>query len=178
MKRRTITPLLMLLALATCAREDMFLQERAVPWSRNAFFPRNMTMQHPVAGTIARAAPDTPVPQPGTITEAMLRRGQQQYEINCVPCHAPSGDGNGMIVQRGFPRPPMLYSKDLIKAKAQLFYDVMTNGYGVMYSYADRVSPADRWAITAYIRALQRSERAKVASLTEQDRQNLRQVTP
>ena len=99
-----------------------------------------MTMQPPVQGTVARNAPDVPVPQPPAITEAMLTRGGQKFDIDCVPCHGRSGDGEGMIVQRGFPKPPSLFSDDLIKAKAQHFYDVITNGHGVMYSYADRVS--------------------------------------
>jgi mono/diheme cytochrome c family protein len=83
-----------------------------------------------------------------------------------------------MIVQRGFPRPPSLFSDNLIKAKAQHFYDVITNGHGVMYSYADRVSPGDRWAIIAYIRALQRSQRAQVAGLPVQDQQMLQAEAP
>ena len=78
-----------------------------------------------------------------------------------------AGDGQGMIVQRGFPKPPPLFQPDLLKAKAQLFYNTITNGHGVMYSYADRVLPADRWAIVAYIRALQRSQHAQVASLSD-----------
>jgi mono/diheme cytochrome c family protein len=137
-----------------------------------------MTMQHPVAGTVARNAPDLPVPQPATITEAMLARGRERFGIDCVPCHGQSGDGQGMIVQRGFPRPPELFKDQLMQAKAQHFYDVITHGHGVMYGYADRVSPADRWAIVAYIRALQRSQRAPVASLSEQDKRNLQLAEP
>jgi mono/diheme cytochrome c family protein len=168
----------LLLLMATCAREDMFDQQRDAPWSTSSFLRDHMTMQAPVAGSIARNAPDTAVAQPATITAAMLTRGQQRFAINCVPCHGQSGDGLGMIVQRGFPRPPALFSDDLIKAKAQHFYDVITNGHGVMYSYADRVSPADRWAIVAYIRALQRSQRAQVASLPARDQQDLKAAEP
>ena len=80
-----------------------------------------------------------------------------------------------MIVQRGFPKPPSFFKDELINAKAQHFYNVITNGHGVMYSYADRVLPADRWAIVAYIRALQESQHAKVASLPEQDKTMLQE---
>jgi mono/diheme cytochrome c family protein len=178
MKSRRLAPLLLLLMTATCAREDMFDQQREAPWSRSAFFRDHMTMRHPVAGTVARNAPDEAVPQPVVITAAMLARGQQRFGIDCVPCHGQAGDGRGTVVERGFPRPPALFSDDLIKARAQHFYDVITNGHGVMYSYADRVSPADRWAIIAYIRALQRSQRAQVASLPEQDQQALQAAGP
>jgi mono/diheme cytochrome c family protein len=164
--------------LATCRSEDMYQQDKAVTWS--SFFPfrNHMTMQAPVAGTVARNAPDVPVPQPPTITAAMLARGHQRYDIYCLPCHGASGDGEGMIVQRSFPKPPALFKDELVKAKAQHFYDVITNGTGVMFSYADRVRPADRWAIIAYIRALQRSQRAEVASLPEADKTRLEEAGP
>ncbi len=178
MKRRSLAPLLLLLTMATCAKEDMFEQQRAVTWSSFSLFRNGMTMQHPVAGTIARNAPDVSVPQPAMITQAMLSRGRRRFAIDCVPCHGAAADGQGMIVQRGFPHPPALFSDPLLKAKAQHFYDVITNGHGVMYGYADRVSPTDRWAIVAYIRALQRSQRARVASLSDQDRQSLQQAQP
>ena len=156
----------------------MFAQQRAVDWGAFLGMRHGQTMQHPVTGTVARSAPDTPAPQTAAITAAMLDRGQTVYEINCVPCHGRSGDGDGMIVQRGFPKPPPLFSPELIKAKAQLFYDTVTNGHGVMFSYADRVSPADRWAVVAYIRALQRSQQAQVASLSDNDRQQLDEAGP
>jgi mono/diheme cytochrome c family protein len=178
MKRRSVAPLLLLLALATCAKEDMFVQQRAVPWGSFSFLPHDMTMQAPVAGTVARNAPNQPVPQPPVITRAMLLRGQQHYHIDCVPCHGASGDGEGMIVQRGFPKPPSLFSASLLHAKAQHFYDVITNGHGVMYSYAGRVAAADRWAIVAYVRALQRSQHAQVAELSPQDKARLQEAAP
>ena len=78
-----------------------------------------------------------------------------------------------MIVQRGFPQPPSFYATRLRQAKASVFYDAITNGHGVMYSYADRVTPADRWAVIAYIRALQLSQDAQVAALPEPDRAKL-----
>ena len=104
----------------------------------------------------------TAIPYP--VTLALLQRGQERYEIYCVPCHSPLGDGDGMVARRGFPHPPSYHIERLRRAPDRHFYDAMTNGYGVMYAYADRVSPQDRWAIVAYIRALQRSQGARLAA--------------
>jgi mono/diheme cytochrome c family protein len=111
-------------------------------------------------GVVARD--DAPAPPPPPVTLALLKRGQQRFDIYCAPCHSRVGDGQGMIVQRGFPAPPPYTSDRLMEAPSQHFYDVITNGYGVMFSYADRVTPEDRWAITAYIRALQTSQHASL----------------
>jgi mono/diheme cytochrome c family protein len=100
---------------------------------------------------------DTPPTAP-PLTLALLERGQQRYRIYCTPCHSELGDGHGMIVQRGFPAPPSYHTDRLRQAPVQHFYDVITQGYGAMYPFADRISPPDRWAIAAYIRALQRSQ--------------------
>jgi mono/diheme cytochrome c family protein len=94
------------------------------------------------------------------VTLALLRRGQERFRIYCTPCHSELGDGHGMIVQRGFPPPPDYTIPRLMSAPNQHFYDVITNGHGVMYSFANRVQPVDRWAITAYIRALQLARHA------------------
>lgn len=111
---------------------------------------------------------------PPPVTLALLQRGQEQFRIYCTPCHAETGDGDGMIVQRGFPRPPAYTDAKLLKAKPQHFYDVITKGWGVMYSFADRVKPTDRWAIVAYIYALQRSQHTTVAQLTADERNLLK----
>jgi mono/diheme cytochrome c family protein len=100
------------------------------------------------------------------VTMALLQRGQEQFRIYCTPCHSELGDGDGMIVQRGFPHPPSYTGTKLLKAPPQLFYDVITHGHGIMYSFADRVKPTDRWAIAAYIHALQLSQHATLAQLT------------
>ncbi len=171
--RRLAFPLLGLLALAGCKREDMYTQDKSYTWDRSAFFAKHQSMQKPVPGTVARAELNLPVPQPAGITPAMLARGHERFNIFCAPCHGRSGDGQGMIVQRGFPEPPSFHSARLRKAKAQLFYDTITHGHGVMYSYADRVPPADRWAVIAYIRALQISQDAQVASLSAEDKTRL-----
>jgi mono/diheme cytochrome c family protein len=107
------------------------------------------------------------------VTLALLERGQERYRIYCAPCHSELGDGNGMIVQRGFPPPPSYHIERLRLAPPQHFYDVITQGYGAMYSFAERVQPADRWAIAAYIRALQRSQSASLAELSPAEREAL-----
>lgn len=122
---------------------------------------------------VARDEPLNPPPPP-PVTMALLKRGQQRFDIYCTPCHSKIGDGQGMIVQAGFPAPPSYYIDRLEKAPIEHFYEVITHGYGAMYSYADRVSPADRWAIVAYIRALQASASASIADVPPDQRQVLR----
>jgi mono/diheme cytochrome c family protein len=89
------------------------------------------------------------------VDEALIARGQERYNIFCAPCHGATGDGNGMIVQRGYRRPPSMHEERLRDVEAGHYFDVMTNGFGAMPDYRMQVSPRDRWAITAYVRALQ-----------------------
>ena len=110
---------------------------------------------------------EKPVPVPA-LDLALLQRGQERYRIYCTPCHSELGDGRGMVVQRGFPQPPSYQIDRLRHAPARHFYDVITNGHGAMYSFADRVQPADRWAIAAYIRALQISQDATLADVPQE----------
>src|ERR1051325_11408780 len=98
---------------------------------------------------------------PFPITRAVLERGRERFDIYCSPCHGCTGEGNGMIVQRGFPLPPSYHIDRLRQAPVGHFFDVITRGYGVMYSHAQRVEPADRWAIAAYIRVLQQSHNGR-----------------
>ncbi len=107
---------------------------------------------------------------PLPITARLLARGRERFDIFCAPCHSRAGDGNGMIARRGFPAPPSYHAERLRKAPDSHFYDVISDGYGAMYSYADRVAPEDRWAIVAYIRALQLSQHAPASVLSAQDR--------
>jgi len=116
---------------------------------------------------------EKPVPAP-PLTLALLQRGQQRFHIYCTPCHSELGDGNGMVVQRGFPHPPSYHDQRLVQAPTQHFYDVITHGHGAMYSFAARVAPEDRWAIAAYIRALQLSQHASPADLSPAQRQALK----
>jgi mono/diheme cytochrome c family protein len=109
---------------------------------------------------------------PVKVTRELLERGQERYNIYCVPCHGRLGDGQGMIAQRGFTlRRPVgnYHTERLRKMPVGHFYDVITNGYGAMYSYAARVEPQDRWAIVSYIRALQLSQHATTGDLTPKD---------
>lgn len=124
-------------------------------------------------GDVGQSAYANPLP----LTLALLRRGQQRFDIDCAPCHGRSGDGGGMIVRRGFPAPPSYHSARLRRAPDSHFYQVITHGYGVMYPYADRVAPRDRWAIVAYIRALQLSQHAPADRLDAQDLRKLAQGT-
>jgi mono/diheme cytochrome c family protein len=113
-------------------------------------------------------------PAPPPVTLALLQRGQQRFRIYCTPCHSELGDGRGMIVQRGFPPPPDYTIPRLLNAPVQHFYDVMTDGYGAMYSFADRVQPSDRWAIAAYIRALQLARHATLDDVPPDQRSSLK----
>ena len=111
---------------------------------------------------------------PPPLTIALLQRGQERFRIYCTPCHSELGDGNGMIVQRGFPHPPSYHIDRLREAPTQHFYDVITHGFGAMYSFAGRVAPDDRWAIAAYIRALQLSQHAPAEDLPVAEREALK----
>lgn len=104
---------------------------------------------------------------PPVVSDTLLARGHDRFDIYCSPCHGLAGDGDGIIVAHGFPAPPSYHIDRLIAVPAQHFFDVISNGYGVMYAYGDRIDPHDRWAITAYIRALQLSRRATVAQIPD-----------
>ncbi|RKK01262.1 cytochrome c [Pseudoroseomonas wenyumeiae] len=162
--RRALLALL-LLALPGC-KPEMTQQKRLDTYGNTSAWPGGAARTLP-EGTVARgelarqAAGATPPP----VDAALLARGQERYAIFCTPCHGAAGEGDGMIVRRGFPAPPSYHIARLRAAPARHFFDVITNGYGVMYSYADRVEPADRWAIAAYIRALQLSRHARVAEV-------------
>lgn len=106
---------------------------------------------------------------PVAATAATYRRGRERFDIFCAPCHGPTGEGDGMVVQRGFPAPPSYHTDRLRGAPDRHIYDVITQGYGAMYPYGDRLSRQDRWAIVAYIRALQLSRHAPARLLTGAD---------
>ncbi len=102
-----------------------------------------------------------------------MQRGRERYDVFCSPCHGFSGDGDGMIVQRGFRHPPSFHEDRLRTAPVGHYFDVITNGFGVMYPYGYRVPPADRWAIIAYIRALQLSRQVPIADVPDAERAKL-----
>lgn len=167
---RVLAAALVPLVLAGCDEANMATQDRAQNWDRNAFFEKNSTMLAPVAGTVPRNDPAKPAPQPATIDAALLQHGREQYAIFCTPCHGLSGDGHGMITARGFPAPGSLASERLRNAKASEHYAVISNGKGAMYGLSQQIPSADRWAIVAYVRALQLSQNAETASLEPADR--------
>lgn len=129
----------------------------------------------PLAQSGSAAAPGYANPLP--ITPELLARGRERFNIYCAPCHSRVGDGDGMIARRGFPSPPSYHTDALRNAPDRHFYQVISDGYGVMYPYADRVDPHDRWAIVAYIRALQLSQHAPASVLTMQDLAKLKGAT-
>lgn len=152
----------------------MYDQPKAKPLSENSFFKDGASArqipEHTVAHGDAREdiAFSTGLANgflvtklPVHLTPELLSRGRERYNIHCAVCHGRTGDGNGEIVRRGFPAPPSFHIDRLRNAPIGHFFDVMTNGYGVMYSYASRVELNDRWAIAAYLRALQLSHHAK-----------------
>jgi mono/diheme cytochrome c family protein len=148
---------------------SMTQQKKYETYAPAAFWPDGASARPLPDGTVAQSdvALTHTAAQPPEVSEALLARGHERYEIFCSPCHGLDGYGDGMIVRRGFPKPPSYHSDRLRGAPAQHFFDVITHGYGVMYSYAARVPPADRWAIIAYIRALQLSQRTRLADVPD-----------
>jgi mono/diheme cytochrome c family protein len=177
---------LALVCFASGCRRDMQVQPRYNPYDASNFYGDSRSARPPVPGTIARGqlhldellytgkvdGKDAEV-FPFAITRADLNRGRERYNIYCSPCHDVTGSGRGMIVLRGFPPPPSFHIDRLRQAPPGHYFDVMTNGLGVMYSYAARVNPEDRWRIAAYIRALQLSEQATMADVPAGQRANL-----
>ena len=163
--------------LAGC-REDMQNQPYYRPLRESDFYADKRSERPIIAGTVARGHLDADTYfytgkigsndgdyLPFPVTAEVMARGQQRFNIYCAPCHSEVGDGNGMIVQRGFKHPPSYHIDRLRKAPIGYFFDVMTNGFGAMPDYAEQVPAADRWAIAAYIRALQLSQHATEADV-------------
>ncbi len=175
----------LLLALCAC-RQEMYDQPRYKPLGKSDFFADARQSRPLVEGTVARgmlredarfytgktgAALVSEFPLP--VTRPLLERGRQRYDIFCAPCHDRTGAGNGMVVQRGY-RPPPSFHIDRLRLQAVgYFFDVITNGLGAMPDYAAQIPPEDRWAIVAYVRALQLSQDARVADVPPGDRAKL-----
>ncbi len=149
------------LLLAGCD-QSMHVQPKNSSYSSSTLWADGTSARPLPAHAVARGdlVRDAAIAMTPPVTAAFIARGRERYDIYCSPCHGLGGHGDGMIVQRGFPAPPDYGSSRLRAAPASHLFDVMTNGYGVMYSYAARVEPGDRWAIVAYIRALQTSQGA------------------
>lgn len=159
------------LLLAACTSVDMARQPRVDPLQPSEAFPHEQSARPALEGVVSRQdeAEQTwletgledgePVKEmPLEVDNAMLERGAEQFNIFCTPCHDGAGTGNGVIVQRGYPQPPSFHEQRLRDAPDGHFFDVITNGFGHMYSYAPQTEPADRWAIIAHIRQLQESQ--------------------
>ena len=146
------------LALPACHQNlTMSDQKKLAEWERSSVFRNGKVLQAPPEGSVSREQDLANVlAEKPPMSLALVQRGRERFNIFCSECHGYGGDADGMVVQRGFPRPPSFHELRLVNAPDEHFVDVITHGYGAMYSYADRVPPADRWAIAAYIRALQR----------------------
>jgi mono/diheme cytochrome c family protein len=149
-------------------------QPRDDPYGESPLFRNGITLQAPPDGTVARDAPAlrAALENRPPMTPALLARGQDRYAIYCTPCHDAAGTGHGTVPARGFPTPPSLLEDRLRAASSRHLVDVIGNGVGVMYPFR-RIPPQDRWAIAAYIRALQLSQDAEVARLPEAERRQL-----
>jgi len=177
--------LILVLALTAC-RQDMHNQPRYKPLAATDFFGDGRSARPVVEGTVPRGylridqahytgkVDNQEVDYfPFEITRADLERGQQRYNINCSPCHSRIGDGNGMVVRRGFRQAASYHTDKLIKAPVGHFFDVMTNGFGAMPSYGSRIEPDDRWRVAAYIRVLQLSQNAALENVPADMRNEL-----
>ncbi len=170
------------LILAAGCRQDMARQPKQRPLSPATFFEDGRSQRPLVEGTVYRgqleeealgATKDSDL-FPLPVTRELLERGRERYGIFCSPCHGLQGDGNGMVAIRGFRHPPSYHIDRLRQAPAGYFYDVITNGFGVMPDYAAQVPPRDRWAIIAYVRALQLSRNAPASELPAELRDRLK----
>ena len=184
---RWIALLAVACALAGCERtmKDMYVQPRLGPDAASPLWADGKGSRPPPPSSVPIASGDlaktssgrhgrdelaardvaNAASAPPVVDLALLQRGQARFDVYCAPCHSIVGDGDGMVVRRGFPRPPSFHQARLRDAPDRHLFDVITQGYGVMAPYADRVTPEDRWAVVAYIRALQLSQDAPVATL-------------
>ena len=172
------------IGLAACGslRQDMANQPRQNPLSPSSFFPDGRSERPLAENTVARGAladdalfvPKDSNAFPLPLTAELLERGQERYGIFCSPCHGLQGDGLGIVAMRGMKHPPSYHQKRLRQEPNRYIYDVVTNGFGAMYGYSVQIPPRDRWAIIAYVRALQLSRNAPVADLPADLQEKLR----
>lgn len=179
------------LLFAGGCRQDMHNMPKYIPLRQTDFYASNRSERPLVRGTVARGqlredtllytgmvdgheANEFPYP----VTEEMVQRGQQRFNIYCSPCHGRTGRGDGMIVRRGFHQPPSYFEARLMNAPVGHFFDVITNGFGAMQDYKAQVPVRDRWAIAAYIRALQLSEHATIGDVPPDERAKLNAPAP
>lgn len=178
--------LLAAVVLSGGCRLDMHIQPKYRAYRPSSFFRDGRSERPVVPGTVARGELRTDELLysgkiggveanvfPFAITKADIERGRNRFNIYCSPCHGFEGNAKGMVVRRGFPSPPSYMSDKLLKAPVGHFFSVMTNGFGTMYSYADRLSVHDRWCIAAYIRVLQLSQHASTSDVPPAELQKL-----
>lgn len=190
-KLSSVAGLLLALGLGAGCRLDMHDQPRFKPLRMSDFYTDLRSSRPLEPGTIARGElradsyfysgmingnPGDEMPFPAT--REVLERGRERYNIYCAPCHSRLGDGNGMIVQRGYRRPPSYHIDRLRNAPLGHFFDVITNGFGAMPDYAAQIPARDRWAIIAYIRALQLSQQAPLSIVPPADRDRMLSQPP
>jgi mono/diheme cytochrome c family protein len=189
--RIVLAAALVLAALVSGCRNDMHDQPKYKGQRASQFFADGRSERPLVPGTVARGHLDAdeqlytgkldgqPVTTfPAPVTRAALDRGHERYNIYCTPCHDRVGNGNGMIVERGYRRPPSLHIDRLRDAPVGHFFDVITNGFGAMPDYAAQIPVEDRWAIVAYIRALELSQHATLADVPPAEQAKLAQTSP
>ena len=182
-----ISALIVMITIAGAGcRQDMHDQPKYVPLRQSTFFNDARSARPVIEGTVARGQlhddelmyggkmnGQEATLFPMRVDAAVMARGQERFNIYCSPCHGRTGQGDGMVVLRGYRRPPSIHQDRLRNAPVGHFFDVMTNGFGAMPDYAAQIAAEDRWAIIAYIRALQLSEHATIADVPPADRSRI-----
>lgn len=186
MRMLALRSMLLAIVLLVGCRQDMHDQPKVRPYRESQFFEDGLSARPVIAGTVARGdlreddhlwlgkVDGKPAVEfPFAVDAALLGRGRERYDIYCTPCHDGVGSGQGVVVRRGFRRPPSIHDERLRGAAVGYLYDVVSNGFGVMPPYAAQIPVRDRWAIVAYLRALQLSQHASLADVPEAERAKL-----
>jgi mono/diheme cytochrome c family protein len=186
-----LAPAILVLTTAAC-RQDMHDQPKYIPLRPTTFFADGRSERQLIDGTVARGhlnedaalytglgADGKPLPTfPFPVTKEVVARGQERFNVYCSPCHDRQGNGDGMIVRRGFRHPPSYHIDRLRQVPDGHIYDVITNGFGAMQDYSAQITPNDRWAIVSYVRALQLSQNGKVDDVPADARGQLNAQPP
>jgi mono/diheme cytochrome c family protein len=180
------------LGAGTACRQDMHDAPRYDTLEKSDFFADRRTARPLIDGTVARGhlraddvfytgkengQPIAGLPAGLVLDKALLERGQSRFNVYCAPCHSQTGEGDGMVVRRGYKQPPSMHDPRLRAQPLGYFYDVVTRGFGQMPDYAAQIQPRDRWAVAAYLRALQISQHATVEDVPAEERGNLDKAT-
>jgi mono/diheme cytochrome c family protein len=173
------------------AMRNMYEQPKYDPLSESSLWPDGQSARPIEPNVVVRSAGvfaasssgrrgdlGQPARTAAPVTIDTLRRGRERYDIYCAPCHSVSGDGDGMVVRRGFPAPASLHTPLMRAATDAHLFDVITNGSGMMYPFAERIGPSDRWAIVDYVRALQRTQHASIHDVPQAEQRVLLEEAP